>query len=102
MSDKFGLPAHAVEQLCRVFQGYPEIQRALVYGSRAKGNYRPGSDIDLSLIAPALGLEALLQIENRIDDLLLPWTVDLSLLHQIENPDLVEHIHRVGKELCPR
>lgn len=100
MSARFGLPGHVVEQLCKVFQGYPEIERVLVYGSRAKGNYRPGSDIDLSLIAPAMAFEVLLQIENRIDDLLLPWMVDLSLLHQVDNPDLVEHINRVGEDLC--
>lgn len=100
MSKRFGLPRRAVEQLCTLFRGYPEIQQVLVYGSRAKGNYRPGSDIDLSLIAPGMQLETLLQIENRLDDLLLPWMIDLSLLHQIENPDLVAHINRVGVELC--
>ncbi|TDQ38842.1 nucleotidyltransferase domain-containing protein [Thiopseudomonas denitrificans] len=100
MSERFGLPEHAIEQLCSIFQGYPEIERVLVYGSRAKGNYRPGSDIDLSLVAPAMSFDALLQIENRIDDLLLPWMIDLSLLHQIENSDLVAHINRVGVDLC--
>jgi len=100
MSARFGLPEHVIEQLCKIFQGYPEIERVLVYGSRAKGNYRPGSDIDLSLIAPAMSFDDLLQIENRIDDLLLPWMVDLSLLHQVDNPDLVEHINRVGEDLC--
>lgn len=100
MNERFGLPEHAINQLCRVFQGYPEIEHVLVYGSRVKGNYRPGSDIDLSLVAPGMELETLLYIENRIDDLLLPWTVDLSLLHQIDNEELIEHISRVGVELC--
>lgn len=100
MNERFGLPEHVIEQLCSIFWGYPEIERVLVYGSRAKGNYRPGSDIDLSLIAPAMSFDALLQIENRLDDLLLPWMIDLSLLHQIENPDLVAHINRVGIDLC--
>lgn len=100
MTERFGLPGRVVDRLCRVFRGYPEIRSVLVYGSRAKGCYRPGSDIDLSLVAPTMQLETLLQIENRIDDLLLPWTVDLSLLHQIDNPDLVAHIQRVGVDLC--
>jgi uncharacterized protein len=38
----------------------------------------------------------LLKIENEIDDLLLPYKVDLSLFHQIDNPSLIEHIQRVG------
>ena len=92
----YGLPKKAIAKLCGVFSQYPAIQSVLLYGSRAKGNYRPGSDIDLSIQAPALGLSDLLAIENQIDDLLLPWTVDLSLLHQIDNPDLLDHIHRIG------
>lgn len=92
----FGLPTETVEKLRHVFQQHPSIQRALIYGSRAKGNYRPASDIDLTIEGEALGLTELFTIETQIDDLLLPWMVDLSLLHQIDNPDLVEHIRRVG------
>lgn len=108
----YGLPKEAIAKLCGVFSQYPAIQSVLLYGSRAKGNYRPGSDIDLSIQAPALGLSDLLAIENQIDDLLLPWTVDLSLLHQIDNPDLLDHIRRIGiplyapdacpAQLCPK
>lgn len=92
----FGLPAHAVEALRDVFQGWPQIQRVLLYGSRAKGSYRPGSDIDLTIEGEELTLTQLLAIENQIDDLLLPWMVDISLKHQIDNTALLEHIARVG------
>lgn len=92
----FGLPLQAVEKLRRIFGQYPQIERVLIYGSRAKGNYRAGSDIDLTIEGKTLGLTEMLAIENDIDDLLLPWMVDLSLLHQIDNPDLVDHVHRVG------
>ena len=96
MPKLYGLPEEAIAKLCRVFSQYPAIQSVLLFGSRAKGNYRPASDIDLSIQAPALGLSDLLAIENQIDDLLLPWTVDLSLLHHIDNPELINHIRRVG------
>ena len=92
----FGLPATAIAQLRAVFASWPAISRVLLYGSRAKGNYRPGSDIDLTIEADALPLAQLLAIENQIDDLLLPWMVDLSVREQIENPSLLEHIARVG------
>ena len=91
-----GLPEHAVEQICRIFRDYPPIRRVILYGSRAMGTYRPGSDIDLCVEAESLRLTELLAIENRIDDLLLPWKVDLSLLHHIDNPALLDHIRRVG------
>lgn len=92
----FGLPSHIVTALRAIFQQYPEINKVLLYGSRAKGNYRPGSDIDLTLDAPTLTLTQMLSIESQIDDLMLPYKVDLSLLHQITNTDLLDHIHRVG------
>lgn len=91
-----GLPEYAVEKICGIFRDYPPIRRVILYGSRAMGTYRPGSDIDLCIEAESLGLTELLSIENRIDDLLLPWKVDLSLLHTIDNPALQDHIRRVG------
>lgn len=92
----FGLPANAINKLRDVFNGWPEIQRVVLYGSRAKGSYRPGSDIDLTIEADALSLSQLLALENQIDELLLPWMVDLSLKRHIDNPALLDHIHRVG------
>jgi len=91
-----GLPEQAAEKIRGIFREYPAIHRAILYGSRALGTYRQGSDIDLCLEGPTLGLTELLSMENRIDDLLLPWKVDLSLLHTIDNPALQEHIRRVG------
>jgi len=92
-----GLPDAVVRQLRNIFSGYPAIRRVMLYGSRAKGTYRNGSDIDLCVEAPEMTLSELLEIEGRVDELLLPWKVDLALMHQVENPDLLEHIRRVGK-----
>jgi predicted nucleotidyltransferase len=92
----FGLPAEVVQKICRVLSAYPAIKRATLYGSRAKGNYRRGSDIDLCLDAPTLDIRTQLELENRLDDLLLPWKIDLVARHNIANPALLEHIDRVG------
>lgn len=73
-----------------------------MYGSRAKGSYRPGSDIDLALFGEALNYTQLNRIETEIDDLLLPYTVDLSLYAQIDNVDLQNHIQRVGQVFYQR
>lgn len=99
-SEKFGLSQKTIDQIRQVLTKNPKVQRVILYGSRAKGNYKSGSDIDLTLQAPGLSLSDLMKLDNEIDELLLPYKVDLSLFHQIENPSLVEHIQRVGVDFA--
>ena len=70
-----GLPEGAQQKLMGVFESQPRLQEVWLYGSRAMGRERPRSDVD---------------------DLLLPWQVDLALRHQLPD-DLLEHINRVGR-----
>lgn len=94
---KFGLKESTIEQIQSVFARYPQVKKAILYGSRAKGNYKTGSDIDLTLIGgEALTLKVLYRIMDEIDNLLLPYTFDLSIFHHISDPDVTEHIERVG------
>jgi predicted nucleotidyltransferase len=93
---KFGLKIQTIDTLVSVFNKYSQIKNIIIYGSRAKGNFRHGSDIDICLIAPDLNLTDLLKIENEIDDLLLPYKMDLCLYHMIDNQDLINHIDQVG------
>ena len=94
--NQFGLKPEAIAQINQIFAEYPEINKAILYGSRAKGNYKNGSDIDLTLISDRLNYRQLLQIQNQIDDLLLPYSIDLSIFSSIDNLHLIEHIDRVG------
>lgn len=98
----FGLPEEAVARLQDVFRRVPGIERVILYGSRAKGNYRQGSDLDLTLVGQGLTLSTLAQLETELDDLLLPYRIDLSILDQIEDPDVRDHIARVGKVFFQR
>ncbi len=98
----FDLPIHVIHQLREVFRKHAAIYRVVLYGSRAIGRARLGSDIDLCIESETLTLTELLAIENEIDDLLLPWNVDLSIRNKIDNPDLLKHIDLVGIEFfCP-
>ncbi len=92
----YGLKDEVVEAICKIFQAHPEVEKAILYGSRAKGNYKPASDIDLTLQGMQLDLTVLNQISWELDDLLLPYTFDLSIYKQISNPELLDHIQRVG------
>lgn len=93
---RFGLAPDVLDKLRSVFEKQKKIEKVILYGSRAKGNFKPGSDIDLTVIAPTMTLPELLALENEIDDLLLPYKVDLSLYHTLDHPDLLEHIDRAG------
>jgi predicted nucleotidyltransferase len=92
----FGLTEDTIDKIRGVFAQYPQVAEVILYGSRAKGTHHNGSDIDLTLKGEGLGLALVNRIGNDIDDLLLPYTLDLSVFQQISNPDLVDHIHRVG------
>ncbi len=94
---KYGLNNSDIEKINSVFIRYPQIEKALLYGSRAKGNYNNGSDIDLTLTGKDLTLKTLFKIEAELDNLLLPYKIDLSIFNKIENSELVEHIKRVAK-----
>lgn len=74
----------------------------VLYGSRALGRQRSGSDVDLCLHAPEMGLAELLELGAQLDDLLLPWRIDLQLNHPIMHEGLREHIQRAGQVVWDR
>ena len=94
---QYGLKKETIEKIIDIFERHEQIEEVLLYGSRAKGNFKPGSDIDLTLIGKGLNLTLLNKVSLELDDLLLPFTFDLSLYHHIKQPDLIDHIQRVGK-----
>lgn len=93
---KYGLPQSAIEKICGVLSRYPQVEKAILYGSRAKGNYKNGSDIDLTLRGADLTLNVIYRILDDLDELLLPYIIDLSIFNDIGDADMVEHIQRVG------
>ena len=82
-------------------QQQPDLDAIWLFGSRAMGRERPGSDIDLCIDAARLSHADRLRLMAAIDDLLLPWTVDLALRHELP-PDLLSHVQRVGRCLWTR
>lgn len=102
MNEFFGLSYNTIAQIINVLSDFPEVEEAIIYGSRAKGNYKNGSDIDLTLKGDKLNYELLLKIMNKIDDLLLPYSVDISIFNEIDDESLIEHIIRVGKIIYSR
>jgi predicted nucleotidyltransferase len=99
MQNIYGLKSKTIDDIIAVISSFPEVQKAELYGSRAKGNYKNDSDIDITLHGEKLTLKTLNQISESLENLYLPQTFDLSIFHQIDNPDLLEHILRNGKVL---
>ncbi len=93
---QYGLSKTATDKICAVFAQFPEVEKAVLYGSRAKGNFKAGSDIDLTLYGEALTHDVQSAVASALDDLLLPYTIDLSLFDALSHVKLREHIERVG------
>jgi uncharacterized protein len=90
-----GLEAENSAALRGVFRDLG-IREVRLYGSRAKGTHRQGSDIDLCIMSTRLSLAKMAELEEAIDELLLPYEIDLCNYHDIENPELRAHIDRCG------
>ena len=91
-----GLSAATIAKIHGVLSRHPEVGQAILYGSRAKGNFKPGSDIDLTLTGRGLDPRIRGQIDEELDDLLLPYEFDLSLFSELTHQELIDHIQRVG------
>ena len=94
-----GLTEETIDRIKAVFAKYKHIESVLIYGSRAMGNYRPASDIDLTLKGKNIDMSLQNKIEFDLDDLMLPCKFDICIYEKITNPKFREHIKKVGKEI---
>ena len=99
---RFGLKDQVIQQICTVLSHYPTVEQGVLYGSRAKGCHKSGSDIDLSLQGDTISAQDRDRIILALDDLDLPYTFDVNLFRQISNEELRDHIERVGVVLYQR
>jgi len=95
----FGLSKKTIQKLSKIFEENTNTEEAIIFGSRAKGNYREGSDIDIALKGKKLDFEILKNLELEIDKLMLPYEINLVIYNNIDNKDLKKHIEKVGIEI---
>ena len=96
-----GLTPHEIDLIRGVFRRFPAICEVALYGSRAKGTYRPESDIDLALIGVDDDVQAE-AVADELDELPLPYRFDVKAYNSIKYGPLREHIARVGISLYRR
>lgn len=99
---KFGLPEEIIEKINAIFSKYPNVDKVIIYGSRAMGNYKNGSDIDLTMMGEKITDRDQTNISIELDDLPIPYMIDLSISSKLNHPNLTDHINRVGQVFFER
>ena len=94
---KFGLSDTVIKELQDVFRHHKNIEKVLIFGSRSKGNYRAGSDIDLAIVGKDIDYRQLLNIQTEIDDLEMLYSIDLLNYQSKVGTPIGDHIDRVGQ-----
>ncbi|VVB96232.1 Nucleotidyltransferase domain protein [uncultured archaeon] len=91
----FGLNDNDLETIIAILRKYPQIEQALIFGSRAKGNFKPGSDVDIVIKGNVEDIITDISFSLN-EDSLLPYKFDVLDYSSISNENLIEHINRVG------
>ena len=99
MDKNTGLTNKELMSIRQVFKHYPMVESAVLFGSRAKGNFKNASDIDIAVKGSRVDLNCILDLHTELDDLMLPYKFDLVNFNQIDEPDLIDHINRIGFEI---
>lgn len=97
-----GLPDDLSKKILEIFQSNSQISEVILFGSRAKGAFREGSDIDIAIKGSNLTFESKDAILLLYDKLFLPWKLDIVLYESIQEPELKAHIDRAGQALFSR
>lgn len=94
---KFGIPLDILKRIIETIKLEKRVKEIILFGSRAKGEFKNGSDIDIAVIADTLKFDELNQIRVNLSELLTPYRVDIIDFNKITNNELKEHILRVGQ-----
>ncbi|MEB2778996.1 nucleotidyltransferase domain-containing protein [Algoriphagus sp. C2-6-M1] len=103
MKNKFGLLDTDVESIIRTLSSQSRVESAYIFGSRAKGNYKNGSDVDIALKGEKLDFNTVSQISYLLnEETNMPYKFDVLNYHSIKEPTLLKHIDQVGIEVYRR
>jgi len=99
---RYGLTEMDLQKINTVFYNHPRIFKVVLFGSRAKGSYTHGSDIDLALFSDGLAFQEWLTLLVQLEELELAYKIYLLDIDRIQNIQLMGHIDRVGKIIFNR
>lgn len=97
MAIKFGLLERDVEYILSAIKLFPEIEKAVIFGSRAMGNFKSGSDIDIACYGKEVNIQITEKLRSKLnEDVPIPYFVDVLHADSLKNADLIAHIESVG------
>ena len=99
MNKNTGLTNEELMSIRQVFKSSPMVESAVLFGSRAKGNFKNASDIDIAVKGSDVNLNCILDLHTDLDDLMLPYKFDLINFNDTDEPALINHINRIGFEI---
>lgn len=96
----FGLLEKDVEYIKKAIEDFPEVEKAKIFGSRAIGNYKKGSDVDIALFGKGITDKTIAGLSDLLnEEYPLPYFFDVIHYEGINNTRLIEHIDELGIEL---
>ncbi|MFT9495327.1 nucleotidyltransferase domain-containing protein [Anaerosolibacter sp.] len=100
---RFGLKEDDLAYIIGKVKEFIEIEKAVIFGSRAKGNYRPGSDVDLAIYGDQITFDTISSLHARLEmQGPLPYFFDIVDYTHLDHKELKDHIDRVGKIIFER
>lgn len=103
MKNKFGLFDSDISSIIEVISHHEKVESATIFGSRAKGNFKNGSDVDIALKGEDLDFDTISEVSYLLnEETNMPYKFDVLNYHTVKEPELVKHIDRVGIEVFNR
>lgn len=93
----FGLKERHIREILRILSSFPEVERALIFGSRTKGNFRRASDIDIAVYGKGITFRTLLRLKGAFEESSLPFFVDVVDVKSIKDEEFKKEIEKHGK-----
>ena len=100
MKNMYGLLDSDIKYILKAISKFNEIECVVLFGSRAMGNYKNGSDVDLAIVGKEVSSKVIYELDDLLNEVFpLPYFFDIIRYEEITNHKLIEHINLVGKVL---
>ncbi|MEL3957008.1 nucleotidyltransferase domain-containing protein [Caldifermentibacillus hisashii] len=99
----YGLLEKDMDYILKALKQFDEIDRAILYGSRAMGNYKKGSDVDIAIQSEKVTEKTIFELDDLLNEVYpLPYFFDIVHFEKLTNQNLIDHIEKNGKVLYVR